>query len=179
MSDGIQSLKYTDERDKSYGLVGMAITLVACDGSELLSRMCLDGDEDTDFELTHDFFFRGNPRMAPKYMWARNVRHLSYATRMILGNAACRAYVLRGQRSISQQSRNAIQSLLHEIGQEQCSLVDEEIDALFADSCNFVDRLFSHVGVHSVADRFSEELRKKREFSAAEIIELLSQLGIR
>ena len=30
------SLRYTDERDKTYGLAGMAITLVAIDGEKYL-----------------------------------------------------------------------------------------------------------------------------------------------
>ena len=179
MSEGILNLKYTDERDKSFGLVGMAITLVASDGSDLLARVWLDGDEFSDFELSHDFFFRGNPRMAPKYMWARNVRHLSYAARMILGNTVCREYILRNSHSIPQENRSAIREVLLEVGRDQCSLVDEEIDALFSDSLNFVHRLFTNPGVHSVAVKFSDELCRRRELSGTEIIELLAKLGVR
>lgn len=36
------SLRYADERDKSYGIAGMTITLVACDGEESLAEIHLD-----------------------------------------------------------------------------------------------------------------------------------------
>lgn len=179
MSADTSSLKYSDERDKAYGLVGMAITLVACDGQELLAHISLDGDADNDFEMSHEFFYRGNPRMAAKYMWDSDVRHLNIAARMILGNAVCRAYVLRGRRELSGDQRRAIRDVLREVAAENCALVKEEADSVFDDSFSFVHRLFSHVGVHSIADSFSEELRRRRTMSAAEVVELLGQLGVR
>lgn len=179
MTTDKDSLKYTDERDKAYGLVGMAITLMASDGRELLAHISLDGDVDTDFEMTHEFFFRGNPRMAAKYLWASNVRHLNIAARMILGNAVCRSYVLQGARELSGERRTALRGVIRDVAVDSCALVEEEADALFGDAFSFVDRLFSHIGVHSIADRFAAELRARREMSASEVVELLSQLGIR
>lgn len=179
MADDTVSLKYTDERDKAYGLVGMAITLVACDGQDLLANISLDADADGDFEMTHEFFFRGNPRMAAKYLWTANLRHLSIAARMILGNAVCRAYVLRGKRELGEDCRRPIRTVIRDVAVEACSLDDEEARSLFDDSFSYVHRLFSHVGVHSIADNFSEELRRRREMSASEVVELLSRLGVR
>ncbi len=179
MAQTEDSLRYADERDKAYGLTGMAITLVASESGGMLAGISLDGDEDTDFEMSHDFFFRGNPRMAPKYMWITGVRHLNLATRMILGNAVCRTYVLRGQPQLADPLRGAIRELVNGVAVEQCALGEDEADALFEDSFRYVHRLFSHIGVHSVADRFADELRKRRAMSAAEAVELLGQLGVR
>ncbi len=179
MAADTTSLKYVDERAKSYGLVGMAITLMACDGQNLLAQISLDADPDSDFEMSHEFFFRGNPRMAAKYMWNSDLRHLGIAARMILGNAVCRTYVLRGRRSLSDEQTVAISSILREVAEENCALVSEEADSLFDESYSFVHRLFSHVGVHSIADRFSDELRRRRSMSASEVVDLLGQLGVR
>ena len=62
---------------------------------------------------------------------------------------------------------------------EACSPDDEGARSLFDDSFSYVHRLFSHVGVHSIADNFSEELRRRREMSASEVVELLNRLGVR
>ncbi|MDE6276613.1 MAG: hypothetical protein K2M06_00715 [Muribaculaceae bacterium] len=179
MASSDNSLRYSDERDKAYGLTGMAITLVASDGPELLSAISLDGDSESDFEMTHEFFFRGNPRMAAKYLWITGVRHLNLASRMILGNAMCREYVLRGQRELTDNRRATIRDIVREVAIENCALAEDEAQALFDDSFRYVHRLFSHIGVHSVADHFADELRQRREMSAAEVVELLSQLGLR
>ena len=37
-------LRYSDERDKTYGITGMTITLVALDGEEYLSEIHLDSE---------------------------------------------------------------------------------------------------------------------------------------
>ena len=39
-------LKYTDDVDKSLGLAGMAITLVACDSEELIASVSMEDDEE-------------------------------------------------------------------------------------------------------------------------------------
>lgn len=179
MASSENTLRYADERDKAYGLTGMVITLVASDGTELLSAISLDGDAESDFEMSHDFFYRGNPRMAAKYLWVTGVRHLNLASRMIAGNALCRAYVLRGQQELPAERREAIREVVREVAMESCALAEDEARALFEDSFHYAHRLFSHIGVHSVADRFAEELRQRRAMSAAEAVELLSQLGLR
>ncbi len=84
------SLRYTDERDKSYGIAGMAITLVACDGEHLLAEIHLDAEPGECMVMTHDFGFKGNPRMSAKIVWEQTLKDLRITTSMALGNLACR-----------------------------------------------------------------------------------------
>lgn len=173
-----ESLKYQDERDKAYGLAGMVITLVTRNGADLLSSVDLDGDADSAFEMSHEFFFRGNPRMAAKYVWSSNLQHLSLAADMIVGNAACRCYVLRGRQSLPEATTQAISRILEEVAAESCDLAAEESAHLLSRSVDYAHRLFSHVAVHRIADEFSSELRRRRTLSGQEALEVLAQLGL-
>lgn len=173
-----ESLKYQDERDKAYGLAGMVITLVTRNGADLLSSVDLDGDADSAFEMSHEFFFRGNPRMAAKYVWSSNLQHLSLAADMIVGNAACRCYVLRGRQYLPDNITRAISEVMAEAGAESCDLAAEECETLLRRSLDYAHRLFSHVGVHRIADEFSSELRRRRSLSGQEALEVLAQLGL-
>lgn len=175
----IESLKYSDERDKSYGMAGMAIALVASDGQNLMAHISLDGDADSGFEMSHDFFFRGNPRMSAKWVWKTDIQHLALAVRMVLGNVVCRSYVMRGQQQLDRTTADLLRREIREVADEGCALALDEADGLFDESYRFVHRLFSHVGVHAIADGFVEELRRRREMSVAEVVELMNQLGSR
>ena len=88
------SLRYTDERDKTYGLAGMAITLVAIDGEKYLCEINLDADAGEGIVMTHDYGFKGNPRMSARIIWEQTLAELRMTTSMTLGNIACRRYVL-------------------------------------------------------------------------------------
>ncbi len=172
------SLRYTDERDKSYGIAGMAITLVACDGEHLLAEIHLDAEPGECMVMTHDFGFKGNPRMSAKIVWEQTLKDLRITTSMALGNLACRRYILAGK-GLSQEETDGLRDAVRTEAHEHCSLEDDEADRLF-DSCyRYVDRIFRHSGIRSVADGFADHLTRRRTLSAVEAIELLAQLGLR
>ena len=65
------SLHYTDDRDMAYGVAGMTITLVALDGEEYFAGIDLDAPAGEQMLMSHDFGFKGNPRMSAKIVWER------------------------------------------------------------------------------------------------------------
>ena len=67
-------LAYADEKDKTYGITGMAITLVALDGEEYLAAIDLDAEAGEHLRMSHDFGFKGNPRMSAKIVWEQTLR---------------------------------------------------------------------------------------------------------
>ena len=101
------SLRYSDERDKTYGIAGMAITIVALDGEKYLSGISLDAEPGEHIAMSYDYGMRGNPRISAKIIWEQAVNDLRLSTSMVLGNIACRRYVL-GHRPLGSADTEAI-----------------------------------------------------------------------
>ncbi|MCM1067587.1 MAG: hypothetical protein NC418_08465 [Muribaculaceae bacterium] len=172
------TLRYTDERDKTYGIAGMTITLVACDGMEFLSEIRLDAEPGESMVMTHDYGFKGNPRMSAKIVWSQTLRQLRTTAYMALGNIACRRYVL-SHRTLADSDTAPIREALRGEASDHCSLEADEADRLF-DSCMAqVDRIFRHATVHEAAHSFANQLASRRTISADEAVEILARLGIR
>ena len=49
-------LKYIDERDKSYGVAGMAIAVVAYDTEDMLASVSMDAEPGHTIEFGSEFF---------------------------------------------------------------------------------------------------------------------------
>lgn len=171
-------LSYRNERDKTYGVTGMAITLVALDGEQYLSYINLDAEPSECLEMSHDFAFRGNPRMSAKIVWEQTLKDLRLSTSLALGNLACRRYVLDHD-SISRIEAASLRDAMRGDAGEHCGLDSDEADRLFDSCLSYVDRIFSHSGIHNVAHSFASTLTERRSLSANEAIELLASLGLR
>ena len=50
-------LRYTDEKDKSYGLTGMAISMVVLDGEEYLNGLSIDAPTGEGIELSQEWSY--------------------------------------------------------------------------------------------------------------------------
>ncbi len=175
---GKESLKYTDERDKAYGIAGMAIALVACDGEHLLSEISLDDSDGSNMHISSAVTAESNPNISAKVLWSQSVKDLRAVTSMALGNIACRRRMI----TPSTISANAVK-ILHDVVREQasvqCSLDTDEADALFENCRSYVKRLFDHNAVQEIARRFSERIIERRTMSSAEVIEFLASMGLR
>lgn len=171
-----QKLKYRDERDKTYGLTGMAIALVMSDGEDMLMQVSLDAPAGESFALSPDFYFQGNPRYSAKLAWTQMLRQLSMVTGMLLGNVMCRSYLLDRQR-LSDKVIDKLKEIVRDEGAGSCSLENDEIDSLFRRNFNYFDRLFTHQLVASVADAFADDLGRRRTFSAQEVLDHLRDLS--
>ena len=171
-------LRYSDERDKTYGIAGMTITLVALDGEDFLSEIHLDSEPGECMVMSHEFGLRGNPRMSAKIVWEQMLRELRMTTSMALGNLACRRYIL-AHTGMTKAETDGIRKVVAEEGREYCALDEGECRSLF-DSCySYVDRIFRHAAIGGVVDSFAGELTKRRSMTASEAIELLAHLGLR
>ncbi len=172
------TLKYSDERDKAYGIAGMAITLTACDGAHLLAEIDLDDDAGSNMHMSNIFAVDGNPRMSAKAVWAQSVKDLRAVTSMALGNIACRRRML-GSAAVGAAADSGLRRLVRELGKDQCGLEADEADALF-DSCSgYVRRIFAHSAITGVADGFCKHIIECRRMTATDMVEYLASLGIR
>ncbi len=172
------SLRYTDERDKTYGIAGMAITLAACDGMQLLSEIRLDAEPGECMVMALDYGLKGNPRMSAKIIWAQTLNELKATASMALGNIACRRYVL-GHHTLSEKDTAPIREAVRGEAKKYCSLDTDEADTLFDSCLSMVDRIFRHTSIHDAARAFATQLASRRSMSADEAVDLLARLGIR
>lgn len=172
------SLRYSDERDKAYGIAGMAITLVACDDEDILSEINLDAKPGECVVTSTDYGLKCNPRISAKILWTQSVKDLRSNTFMALGNLACRRYVLSHQ-SLTAHDTHDIREAVRTEAFEQCSLDKDEADNIFNNCLNQVDRVFRHSGVQNIVHTFVTKLSERRTMTATEVIELLAQLGLR
>lgn len=172
------NLRYRNERDKAYGIAGMAITLVACDGEHLMAEIHLDADPAHCMVMRHEHCMKSNPRMSAKVVWSQSIKDLKAITSMMLGNLACRRYILDGK-SMQRAEADAIRSLVRSEAMDWCDLEEDEADTLFDTCLSYATRIFSHYGMRHVADGFVDRLTERRDMSAGEAIELLASLGLR
>lgn len=167
------SLRYTDEVDKSLGVAGMAIALMACDGENCVARVSLE-DGDAIVEFTPEAFFACNPRFSAKIAWNQLMREFQVYSGMLLGNVMCRHIV--ASKSLHQELLDALHELIYEQGCDKCSLEEDELDELFNKDIRYFRRLFSHPGVADAARDFASTLRAQRRMTAGEAFEYLSRL---
>lgn len=172
------SLSYADERDKTYGITGMTITLVVCDAEDYLSEIHLDNEPGECMVMAHQFGFKGNPRMSAKIVWEQTLNDLRVTTSMALGNIMCRRYIL-GQKPLSNDETSELRRAVMDEASEHCALDDDESSRLFDACYHTVDRIFRHSAVRPIADSFASQLADRRTLSANEAIEILAHLGIR
>lgn len=171
------NLSYSDETDKLYGISGMAITLVACNGEDLLSEVRVDAPAGANMVMSHDFAFNGNPRMSAKIVWAQAMKDLRAVTSMTLGNIVCRRRLLRGT-PVEDQLIAGLRDLVRGECADQCGLDRDEADALFGACHSYVERLFAHGAVCAMARRLAERLDERRTLSGTELVEYLDSMGL-
>lgn len=170
----MNTLKYTDETDRSLGVAGMAISLVACDCERLLASVSLEKDEQ-EIQFAEEFFFAGNPRMSAKIAWNELLRQYQVAMGMMLGNIMCRSFA--AGHTPDAAALRAVHDILAEMGHTHCSLEDDEIESLFNKNYGYYSRLFNHGGVLVVARDFATALRMRRRMTAGEVVEHLARLN--
>ena len=169
-------LKYVDERDKSYGVAGMAIAVVAYDSEHMLASVSMDAEPGHCVEFGSEFFFNGNPRLSAKIAWTELIKQFRLATGLLVANAMSRNYVQHRRRLPSAVS-DAIHNAIHNSGAaDEAQLESDEIDAVLERNYEFFDRLFQMQAVHDAAHALASDLMERRTFTAAEVVDRLAPM---
>lgn len=167
-------LRYSDEKDKSYGVAGMAIAVVAYDCEDSLSGISIDASADDCVKFGTEFYFIGNPRLSAKVAWSEILKHFRLGTGLLVANAMSRSYV-QHRRPLTAEVQNAIRNFIHKSGAaDDVQLGEDEIDAVFDRNIDFFDRLFRMQATHDAAHALAADLIDRRHLSAAETVERLS-----
>ncbi len=171
----MKSLKYTDDTDRSYGATGMAIGLMIFDGEDMLTSISLDCDPNDMVAMSPDFYFAGNPGVSAKTAWNQMLKNYNIGLGMLMSNFMCR-HMVKDRQQLPQELHDFLHDFAREEGHEACSLDDDEIDRLFDKNFSYLNRVFTHRGVQSVAHDFAAALLKRRSLSRLDTLELLEAL---
>lgn len=168
-------LKYIDDDDRCYGITGMAMSLVIWDADDMLAAVDLDAAPSDSIEFVPDFYFSGNPRISAKTAWSSIFRHFQISMGMTIGNVLCRRLV-HHRKPLTPELRDTLLKLFDQEGADACSLDHDEVLHLFNRSYDYLDRVFSHSDVQSVARSFADLLVAQRRLSRSEAMECLMAL---
>lgn len=175
--ESAEILRYADETDKSYGLAGMAISLVAWDAEEWLDAINLDAAADEAMCMSTEFYLTMAPRVGAKALWEQSLRRFRLTAAMTVANVACRQMVRLGHASMPHAADAALRSALGDEGADLCSLELDEVSTVYGKSLAYCGRLFSHPGVRQLAVQLAGELCSRRRMTAAEVFDLLAPLN--
>lgn len=167
------SLKYTDEKDKSYGLAGLAVSLFIYDSDEYLSSLSLDDEVPVNF--VPGFYFVSNPDFSAKEVWSHLVKQYELFIAMTVGNYLCRQLVYKGK-NVDPFAKTELRKSVYEEGKNVCSLEDDEIESYFTREYSNMQKVFSHPGVQQVVRNFAEKLEESRTLSHDDIVSILRAL---
>lgn len=168
-------LRYINEDEKCYGITGMAIGMVVWNAEDVLASVSLDAPVDEVVEFTNEYYFNGNPRLSAKVAWNHILEHYQVSMGMMIGNVLCRSYVLH-ESSLDNKIKDELIKYLDEEGRETCSLDSDEVRRLFDKSFSYLNKVFNHSGVQSIAHDFARVLKNRRRMSRGEVIEQLQAL---
>lgn len=164
------TLKYTDEKDKCYGLVGTAVGMLVYECDDHLLGLSLDEtDADESVRLVAEHYFAGNPQMSAKIVWNNLLSQYQMMVAMTVSNYLCRALVNRHVASVDPFEKNLLRQIIVEEGHDSCQLDDDEIDAMFNKGYVHMHRIFSHSGVQNVIHNFASNLMQMRSMDHDEI----------
>ena len=169
------NLKYIDETDRCYGLAGSAIGLYIYDGEPFIQMIDIDGDEK--LKLSNEYYFVTNPRFSTRMMWNRLIKQFEMTMAMTLSDYLCRCLVNR-RSAPNRDDRETLRVTVTAEGIESCSLEQEEADAIFEKTYNYMNRVFSHSAVQSIARDFASQLASRRSLDHTDVVELLQSLRI-
>lgn len=172
----MKQFSYKNEADKTYGATGMAMAIVIFDGHDALASINLDAEAQEVVKLTDEFYFSGNPSVSAKSVWQTILNNFNLAMAMSIANVLCRRVVLDHSSDYEDDARR-LRKLMVDAGKEHCSLDDDETLHLFNKNFAYLERLFNHYGVQSVARRFADTLEHRRTMSRLEVFEALSEIS--
>lgn len=172
-----QTLKYRHEDDRCYGATGMAIGLVIFDGERMLDHISVDAEPDEMVALTNDFYFSGNPSISAKTAWNRILTNFNLMSAMVISNVMSRYIVLDGS-NVSREMKKLISDIVESEADETCSLEHDEVQHLFEKNYKYLDNVFHHSGVQSIAHEFASYLKTHRSMTRNEVLEHLHALGM-
>ena len=165
------TLKYADERDRAYGLGGMAACLVFLENEDFIESVSLDAPADCGLVLSPEFYYAPNQHLSAKSVWKENLNHFEVVAGLLVSNVLSRALV-RHRIEMSRELADLLLSRLKEEGRELCALDDDEVKDIFYKTYNYFHRVFSNDEVARIMDGMVDKFVQERVLEKESILQL-------
>ena len=169
----IKKMKYRDEKEKCYGVVGMAIALNVWDADDMYSDITIDAQGFDCINFTYDYFFSGSEAISPRVTLDHALKVFKVTMGLTISNLLCRTIV--GDRAqVKPDDKKQLFDIFSEQARNDFSLTDDECRTIFDKSYNYLLRLYSHGEVRRMVADFATALQKRRRMSEHEVAEMLA-----
>ena len=170
-------MKYRDEVDKSFGLVGMAIAFRVWDAEDMYCSINLDASGFDCIDFSYDYYMRYMDMSSARSVLNHEIRMYKLMMGLTLSNIMCREIIGR-HKNFGSADREDLKTLFEEIGREELDLSGDECDTLYNKSVNYLQKLYGYSQVRRVAEVFSKKFIDKREMGVHEIMNVLAEIGV-
>ena len=167
-------LTYIDEDDRAAGLAGMMISLATMDALDSLVSASLDA-EGRMLRFGDSYYLGMSPAVSPKAVWETTMRNLHVTASLVLANIMSRS-LLKGRGEIPEPIKREIYAAVEAEGSDACGLEKDEIRTFFDRTYLQQRRIFGNPQLRPAIQSLCGVLKERRDFTAAEIHDLLSNL---
>lgn len=173
----MQSLKYSDERDRAFGVAGMAVAVCLNGNVGYCVSVSLEAPHGAEVAFSTDYFYRavGGPRVSARKLWEAAVEDYTSAQSMVLANVLCRAMVENRALPSPALVAEARKELIGDSA-EQCYLSEDEFSGLFDQELSRLRRVFSYPQVADMAREFADSLISRRTLGRDDLLQIFSPL---
>ena len=168
-------MKYRDEKDKCYGVVGMAIGLHVWDVEDMFTSITLDAQGFDCINFTPDIIYSKSQSISPKATWQHQLKMFQVFMGLATSNVMCRKIIGDGS-SFTQAHKVAILDAFEEEAREEFDLDDYESERMFNNMYTRLVRLYNHSLVREMVDDFAAQLNSRRKMTACEDADALALL---
>lgn len=169
-------LGYRGEKDRSYGLAGMAVALASLDAFDKIAYVELDAPGPM-IEFSGEYYYAGAQAVSPKAAWRHMVQNLQLTGSMALANVLARCLV-NDRIASPDHMLQAISEVIRLESHDTCQLDDDETEVLLSNLLSRQRRIFQNPRLHPAIEALADTLRQRRSLSASSLIEEMHLLRL-
>jgi len=173
--DNNSQLKYSDERERTYGLAGMVLSLVVTEDTPPFDEVNLDAPLGEAIAIDSTPLMQYSEASDISRAFRRNLRGLQLGARMTFSNVLSRYTILRHS-ELGKEDYKSLYDVLHDYALDTCSLEDDEARQLIEQEYEYTGKIFRHPSVVSILTSLADNLGRRRRLSRHDIVDMVSRL---
>lgn len=174
--ESVNPLQYRNDRDRSYALAGMAISLAGNEAMDQIVRMSMD-EKGPMIVFANEFYWGTSQSASAKAQWQRMLRGFRITTSLAVCNVLARCMVCERGADPTDMLEYLYRGVLEE-GHEMCALEDDEVQEMYSALLNRSHRIFGNPRLHPVIDALAADIERRRTLSGREVAETLHALRL-
>ena len=168
-------IKYSNEKDKCYGVVGMAVGMTIWNAEEMFIEVSLDESGFDCLSFTRDFLFIGDPAISPTVSWQHRLNNFRIMMGITISNVLCRSMVLHKRQFDVEDKQQLIKAFV-EMGDAEYSLSESECMGYFNKSFDYLVQVYNNRRMQQKVKEIAKVLSKERKMCAGDICRSLSEI---